>query len=82
MACILSQEESDQVFLDLALEGFFLDFTLLGLSDANLSIHADGGTCKLCIFHALKINKLDFYHDLMKLSLETFQLGPDICKAC
>ena len=66
------------LYLKYASEGFFLNFTLLGLSDANLSIHEDGGTCKLCILTALKNNKLDFYHDLMKLSLETFQLGPDI----
>ena len=68
MACILSHEESGWLFLDLAylclttislqqkkaLKGFYEDNTLLGWSDAILSINYVGGTCKVSILIALR----------------------------
>ena len=62
------------------MEGFYKDFTLLGLSGAALSIIEVEATCKVCILTALKLARQIFYHDLIKLYLETFffKLGPEL----
>ena len=64
-----------------SLEGFHKDFNQLGLSDAILWIIEVGGTCKTASLTALKSASKSSDHDLMKLSMGTFKLGPDICKA-
>ena len=89
--------ENEQIFLDFAyscltkkvpatkkhaLQGFKKNLLCWGYLMQILSINEVGGTCKMCILTALKSASQILDHDLMMLSLETFKLGPAICKAC